>query len=242
MKAIFLSAGKGTRMMPLTKNTPKPLLDIGEGVTIIENQLDSIVKCGLIKEVVFIIGYRAEQIEAKLKNYDKLLIRFIYNPFYDISNNLISLWLASYEMKTDFVSINGDNIFKPEVLTRLINESQDKEIIMVIDRKKKYDDEDMKVITINDKVKSVSKKIPNDKANGESIGMIRYTRKGKEIIRNTLNQMVREESSKHVFYLEALQKIMHSGFPVYYTECKEDDWTEIDFHPDLQLIRKEAFK
>src|SRR5437762_3294655 len=113
MKVIFLSAGRGSRMMPLTKNTPKPLLDVGNGMTIIESQLNSIAECGGIEEVIFVIGYRAEQIEAKLKGHVKVPVRFIYNPFYDMSNNLISLWLACSEMDQDFIVINGDDIFKP---------------------------------------------------------------------------------------------------------------------------------
>ena len=238
MKAIFLSAGKGTRMMPLTRNTPKPLLDIGSGVTIIESQLDSIVECGGIDKAVFVIGYRAEQIEAKLNNFDKLPIDFVYNPFYETSNNLISLWFALSEMNDDFVVINGDNLFKPNMLESLLHEEKDRSIVMVIDRKDEYDQEDMKVITRKDKVIRVSKRIPIEEANGESVGMIRFMDNGRKILVNTLNNMVREEASKQIFYLAAIQRIIDQGFLVYCTECDERDWAEVDFHPDLQFIRE----
>lgn len=46
MRAIILSAGRGTRMMPLTANTPKCLLDIGRGLTVLESQLDVLRLCG----------------------------------------------------------------------------------------------------------------------------------------------------------------------------------------------------
>jgi len=44
MKMIILAAGKGTRLGPLTKNTPKSLLDLGNGQTVLEKQLEEISK------------------------------------------------------------------------------------------------------------------------------------------------------------------------------------------------------
>ena len=40
VKVIVLAAGKGERIMPLTRNTPKPLLDLGYGRTLFEKQLE----------------------------------------------------------------------------------------------------------------------------------------------------------------------------------------------------------
>ena len=237
MKVIFLSAGQGFRMMPLTKNTPKPLLDVGNGLTIIESQLNSIVECGGIDEVIFVVGYRAEQIEAKLKSYSKVPVRFIYNPFYDMSNNLISLWLTCCEMEEDFIVINGDDIFKANVLQELLKQSSDKNIVMVMDRKKSYEMEDMKVVIKKDQVVRVSKEIPAAEANGESIGMFRFTGCGKKYLKGTLNAMVRDEKSRNIFYLAAIQKMIDEGRGVYYMECQESDWAEVDFHPDLNLVR-----
>jgi len=242
MKVIFLSAGKGSRMMPLTKNTPKPLLNLGNGLTIIESQLNSIAECGGIDEVIFIIGYRAEQIEAKLKGHSKVSVRFIYNPFYDVSNNLISLWLACGEMDKDLIVINGDDIFKANVLRGLLKQPSGRNIVMVIDRKKSYETEDMKVVIKKDRVVRVNKEISVAEANGESIGMFRFTGPGKKYLKDTLNAMVREERAKNIFYLAAIQKMIDEGRGVHYMECKADDWAEVDFHPDLNLIRDNMFR
>ena len=69
MKIIILAAGRGERLMPLTQNTPKPLIDMGNGNTLLEEQLMSIRESGVIKEVVLVVGYLAEQIEAKMRAY-----------------------------------------------------------------------------------------------------------------------------------------------------------------------------
>jgi len=235
MRVIILAAGKGERLYPLTKNTPKSLLEIGHGKTVLESQLENIAGCG-IKDVTIVTGYKTEQIEAKVKDIDFLDITICYNPFYTTSNNLISAWLAIRETSENFVLVNGDDIFKRKVLEGLLKSPND--ITMVIDRKEKYDEDDMKVVTDGELVLKVSKEIPVEEANGESIGMILFRRKGRSIIRETLERMVRVEENKKIFYLAALQNIMDKGYPVHFHECSPQDWAEIDFHSDLSFIRR----
>jgi NDP-sugar pyrophosphorylase family protein len=61
MKALILAAGLGTRLRPLTENTPKPLLPIA-GKPLLQYHLDSLSRCG-IKEVLIKAWYLHEQIE-----------------------------------------------------------------------------------------------------------------------------------------------------------------------------------
>ena len=120
MKAIILAAGKGERLWPLTRNMPKSLLEIGNGITMLENQILCLSESG-IKEVFIVVGYRAEQIEAKIKHLIEFNceIKTIYNPFFDISNNLHSLWFAKEVMFEDFIIINGDDVLIPKVIKGL---------------------------------------------------------------------------------------------------------------------------
>jgi choline kinase len=239
MRIIILAAGKGERLFPLTKNTPKSLLEVGGGKTVLESQLDHIAQVG-IRDVTIVTGYKTEQIEAKVIGVEGMEITICYNPFFSTSNNLISAWLAIRETFEDFVLVNGDDVFKPDVLQRLLDSNND--ITMVIDRKDKYDLDDMKVITKENLVLKVSKEIPLEEANGESIGMIKFKGKGNMIIHDVLEQMVRKEESKQLFYLAALQRIMDKGFSVHYNECSREDWAEIDFHSDLSFIREHISK
>ncbi len=238
MKAIILSAGKGSRMYPLTRNTPKCLLELGNGITVLESQINALLKCPKIEQIIVVTGYLSEQVEAKMGYFDGLVnYKILYNPFYDIADNFISLWVACSEMNTNFITINGDNIFSSDLINNLIDKS-DHEITMVIDKKDMYDEDDMKVILKNNHVKSVSKKIGFKETNGESVGIIKYQNAGVARIKKTVLEMARRKESLSQFYLSALQEIMDKGFPVNYHECKKDEWAEIDFHPDLELIQK----
>jgi Zn-dependent protease with chaperone function len=58
MHIIILAAGKGERLMPLTRNTPKPLLDLGNGATLLEEQIAGLVK---EKKLPFIVRVTAER-------------------------------------------------------------------------------------------------------------------------------------------------------------------------------------
>ncbi|MHA1410629.1 MAG: phosphocholine cytidylyltransferase family protein [Candidatus Odinarchaeia archaeon] len=239
MKAIILAAGTGSRLYPLTRNTPKSLIEIGNGITLLENQLLNLTNSN-ITDVIVVIGYKAEQIESKIKNlseYD-FNISTIYNPFYDISNNLISLWFARNQMnEDDFIIINGDDIFTPEVITKLLKEGIYNDVVITIDRKSHYDEDDMKVIIKENKVIRIGKDIPIEEANGESIGIMKVSGKLRYLFIDKMDEMVRDKKNHNIFYLSIFQELIDMGIPCNYVEVAEKDWAELDFHPDLEIIR-----
>ena len=236
MKAVLLSAGKGTRMFPLTANTPKCLIDIGQGKTVLESQLDALQETG-IDSVIIVAGYRMEQVEAKISRLDfkDLDVKVLQNPFYSTSNNIVSLWLAGLVIDEPFVSINGDDVFKPAVINDLLK--RDEDIVMVTDRKEEYDSDDMLIISKGDRVMAVGKDLDIEKANGESVGIIKYSNLGRELLQNQLDEMMRSEDNHQKFYLQALQRIMDSGMHVNFCDVSPNDWAEIDFHPDVNDVR-----
>jgi choline kinase len=235
MKAILISAGKGARLYPLTKNTPKCLLQIGNGITILESQLETLKKVG-IKDISIITGYLSEQVEAKIKYINDINIEIIYNPFYEDYNNLYSLWMAKYSMDQEIVTINGDDIFTETAIELLLE--RDEDIVMSISRKDHYDDDDMKVVTVGERVIKVGKQISINECNGESVGIIKYSKKGANLLKNELETMVKSGEHKGSFYLEALQSMMNRNILVSYQEIPTSEWQEMDFHADYELIKE----
>ena len=74
-RAVFMAAGFGSRMVPITLNTPKPLVRVG-GERIIDGLIDACLKAG-IEEIYVIRGYLAEQ-------FDQLLYKYPQNTPYHI--------------------------------------------------------------------------------------------------------------------------------------------------------------
>ena len=74
---MILAAGFGKRMMPLTKNIPKPLIEIN-GVTLLGNSIDFLNKLGC-KEIIINTHYHHELINKFVeKRHDKKKIKIIF--------------------------------------------------------------------------------------------------------------------------------------------------------------------
>ena len=143
MKALILSAGQGKRLLPLTEDTPKCILRF-MGQSLIEWQIDELGKCG-IEQVTVVVGYRADKVKQILQTrYGPQRVRTIYNTDWAVSDNLVSCWYARDEMHEDFVLLNGDTLFEPAVIQRLL-EKTSRPITVGVSQKNHYDVDDMKV-------------------------------------------------------------------------------------------------
>lgn len=241
MKIIILAAGKGERLMPLTKNTPKPLLDMGNGNTLLEEQILSIKESGMFDEIVLVIGYLAEQVEAKIKMHicNGIGIETVFNPFYEVSNNLMSLWLAKSYMDDDFMVTNGDNIFTSDVFSQLLGDNNNG-IFLSLNVKERYDDDDMKVILENGCVARVSKEIENVQAHAESPGLVLiHGEKYRDIFKEHLEEIVRNREYLNKYWLEVFNHMSDKGVPVYPWEFDgASKWQEVDFHIDAERAKE----
>lgn len=116
-KAIFMAAGFGSRMVPLTLSMPKPLIKV-HGKRIIETLLDAVLAAG-INDITIVRGYQAEAFDMLLAKYP--MIKFIENPTYQEANNIGSalkfkdLMANAYILESDLVLSNPDIIRKYEL-------------------------------------------------------------------------------------------------------------------------------
>lgn len=108
MKAIILAGGLGTRLRPLTDNTPKPLLPI-KGIPIIEHAILNFKKHG-IKDIILSIGYKADKIKEYFGNGEKWGVNISYAIEDQPLGTGGALKKASQGIYETFVAINGDNL------------------------------------------------------------------------------------------------------------------------------------
>jgi len=98
-RAIFIAAGFGSRLVPITLNTPKPLVRV-HGVRIIDHLIDACLEAG-IEEIYVVRGYLAEQFDQLLYKYP--MIKFLENPVYNQANNISSSLVARHLLSNAYV-------------------------------------------------------------------------------------------------------------------------------------------
>jgi choline kinase len=234
--AIILSAGKGSRLLPLTANSPKCLIDLS-GRTLLEWQLDSLFEGG-IREMVVVTGFRPDLIETVLaaRGDKRGRISTIFNPFFHVADNLGSAWMARAAMDRDFVLLNGDTLVSPELVTRLVA-APEVPICLAVDRKAEYDADDMKVLCDGRRLIRVAKTLEDGKYNGESIGFIRFMDEGRAAFVETIDRMIRTPEGTSQFYLRAIDRLADSGI-VAAESIDGLDWAEVDYPADLDIARR----
>lgn len=113
-RAVFMAAGFGSRMVPITLNTPKPLVRV-KGKRIIDTLLDAVVSAG-IEEIYLVRGYLAEQFDQLLKKYPKIV--FIENPVYNETNNISSAYFARHLLSNSYVFEADLLLYNPKLITK----------------------------------------------------------------------------------------------------------------------------
>lgn len=239
MKAIILSAGQGKRLLPLTESLPKCLLSIGPGVTLLSWQLSQLAEAG-IDEVVVVTGFHAEKVAAELeRGRGALTARALYNPHYAVTDNLASVAHAAEEMDDDFLLINGDTLFTADVVRTLLG-AEPRPIRVTVSRKERYDSDDMKVILRGGALAAVSKGLPLDEVDAESIGMILFRDEGVGTFRAAVTQAAASEEGRNSWYLSVVDALA-KRVRVDIAEVPAGQWCEVDFPVDLQRAR-DAFR
>lgn len=113
-RAVLLAAGFGSRLVPVTLNTPKPLVRV-RGVRMIDTLLDAIQEAG-IKEVIIVRGYLGEQFDQLLYKYPN--ITFIENSLYNESNNISSAMCARHLLKNAYIMEADLVLYNKRLITK----------------------------------------------------------------------------------------------------------------------------
>lgn len=98
-RAIFIAAGFGSRLRPVTLETAKPLVKVN-GTRIIDTLIDGVMAAG-IQEIYVVCGYLGEQFQQLKEKYPN--INLVTNPIYTQANNISSVLLLRDKMRNAYV-------------------------------------------------------------------------------------------------------------------------------------------
>lgn len=236
MKAIVLCAGQGKRLLPLTAEKPKCLLPIDGDRTVLGHQLEVLARCGVERALV-VAGFGAHHVDRFLRRpVPGMAVEMLYNPFYAMTDNLATCWLARPHMDEDFLLLNGDTLFEDRVLQRLLR-GRPSPITITVDHKREYDDDDMKVSIDDDgRLLAVGKTLKPEMVNGESIGMLRFRGAGPKLFRDALERSIQMPGALDAWYLSVINEMAQEQ-PIDTASIRGFWWREIDDRSDLEDVR-----
>lgn len=229
MKAVILAAGIGNRLKPITDNTPKSMIKVGDR-TILERMLDSLVDYG-IEEVCIVVGHLKQKIAGPLgKKYKTAKLKYIVNPDYELGS-IVSLLVAREEfLEGDALLMDADVIFEREVLGRLL--SSKNENCFLIDKDFKDTGEEMKVAALNKRVVEISRKISREHDEvGEGVGFCKISSAyHSEFFKAIEKKVCLNRACDYEMALDDFIRRVPAGFE----EITGLKWTEVDFAEDIK--------
>jgi len=231
-KAIILSAGKGSRLLPLTAERPKCLIDLN-GRSLLEWQLDALQGAG-IADIVVVTGFAEETVAEVVARRSG--VRTLFNPFYHVADNLGSVWMARCDLDRDTLLLNGDTLISPRLLARVL-EARSGPIAVTVDEKESYDSDDMKVLRDGDRLLRIGKALEAGRYNAESIGLLAFRGEGPALFAGQVDDMMRQPDGTRRWYLRAIDALAQSGADVRTVSIKGEEWQEVDFPEDVEAAK-----
>lgn len=231
MRALILAAGRGTRISRYLSGRPKCTVDIGGGITLIENTIKQLRGMG-IKDIGIILGYNQEVIREILKEHD---IKFYYNPFFDVTNSIASAWFARdfITNEDDIMIMNGD-VFVDDSLLEIIKEETLSPVLFCDETRK--EEADYKFYYEDNRLLKYGKELEGEDITAEYIGIAKI---GKEFIstfKNELESMINKQ--QHYLWWENALYELSKEKDIYVKDVEGRFWAEVDYMEDYERILK----
>lgn len=223
-RAVFLAAGFGSRLAPITFNTPKPLVRV-HGKRIIDSLLDACLAAG-IEEIYLVRGYLAEQFDQL--RYQYLTIRFLENPVYNETNNISSALCARHLLSNAYV-LEADLVLHSP---GLIRPYQYRSNFLAIPKERTDD----WCFEVEDGV------ITEEKIGGEHcwqmVGISYWDGPDGEKLARDLKEVYEQPGGRERYWEQVPLTFRRENYRVAVRPCQEGDVTEIDTFRELKAFDK----
>jgi choline kinase len=245
VKAIIIAAGESNLLLPLTKDKPECLLEVGNK-TILSRQLENLRACG-IHDIVVVRGYQGDKI-----SYPG--IRYYENSDYKNTGILKSFFYAKDEMDNDFIFGYSDILYTKEVLELLLRDPSD--IALAVDtdwrnhylKRHQHPISDAELVRVEGyRITQIGKGIiPPNEAHGEFIGLAKFKKSGAETLKKVHDWATQNYQSKvfhttpsidKAYFTDLIQEVIDQGYPVRHVDI-HGGWAEIDTLEDFNKVSR----
>lgn len=225
MKAIILAAGMGSRLDDSPHHLPKALTLLNQHTSILDCQLRALTPYLSLDHIWLVVGYEKEKIMSAFPD-----LVYVFNPHYAQENTSKSLLRALRKIEEDVLWLNGDVVFRPEILAPLLEANRTGMIVNqggVGEEEVKYRTDSQGYIT------EVSKQVAQPQ--GEALGINFFKYEDMLWLRQNLQQCQPHDFFEKAIELGIRQRSKVKSFPV-----KAEDCIEIDFPEDLVRAKQLA--
>lgn len=227
MQAIIMAAGKGSRLGSLTAGKPKSFVEI-KGKKLIDYNLKLLEKYG-VDEIIIVTGYQCGAFEELTRGMEN--VKLVYNPFYEMMNVLGSFYMGMNMLNDDFIYLHADTICEPKIFEKLVRMEAD--VLLPVDYKI-CDDEAMKVRSENGNVVQITKKMSNELADGEFIGIAAFKKRVLPALKEKTKQLMTEKAFNEYFESAIQRLIDDENFDIETVSTDGAFWAEVDFIEDYK--------
>jgi choline kinase len=232
MHAIILSAGRGSRLLPLTDVVPKCLVEVG-GRAILDHQLHALAEAGVDRAIV-VAGYRFDQVEAHLSAHaPPLPVDLRLNPFWQVSSSIGSVWAARDVLDEPFCLLNGDTTLAASILCRALASDvagEEATLALVVEPLAVAAQDDMLVAVSEGQVFAVAKTLDPAIATHRSLGLV--IAGPKSGYGNALTEVIAGDGGIQAYHHDVVAALARRGAVRALVE-DSGRWMEIDRPEDI---------
>lgn len=224
-RAIILAAGKGNRLKPITEKIPKPLISVN-GVRFIDTIIKGLMD-NKINEIYVVVGYMKEKFEIIKEEYPNIIL--IENPYYDVCNNISSLFVVRDKLENSIILDADQYILNSEILFTDFEKSG-------YNCKWIEEYENDWILTVDN-----NKKIIDCNRNGGSLGwrlysVSRWTKDDGLKLKKLVEEEFINKNNTQIYWDDVVMFCYPDEFDLTIYEMNSDDIYEIDTLEDLIKI------
>lgn len=235
----------GTRLRPLTDQMPKCMVPL-HGFPLIEWQIQSARSAG-IEEIVIVAGYRKESLNLKD-------VTLVFNPEFDSTNMLASLWCAEKFFEDGFLVSYGDIVCQPSAFQNLMRSDEDIAVAVDLNWKsyweQRFEDalSDAESLKFNERgeITTIGQRVRDfSEIQAQYIGLLAFNAIGVKTIRSCVKEeleanqrgasyLCEGKDFRKMFMTDFLQGMICRGIRVHGAPI-QGGWLEIDSNKDLDM-------
>ncbi len=236
--AVFLLAGRGSRLGDHCSETPKCLINVN-GEKILHRMLDQLDK-KRVKRAVLVVGYLWEEIKKSVgEKWKGIDLEYVVNEDWESTNNIVSLYRARHHITEGFYLIEGDILVDDGAFDLFSGDENQ----MAVSRFKPFMDGTVVTISRNDVERIFLKTTTGRPANPELLykTVNIYALKHKDFQSVILDELARiiESGKTNVYYEQAFANLVNAGLLRFtIVDFSDMRWAEVDNIEDLHLAEE----